>query len=191
MHRHFLIHKPYGYISQFTSAEKNAHKKKFLGDLYTVPEETMAIGRLDEPSEGLLLLTTDGKESERVRSKGVEKEYYVQLDGIVGKDAITALQKGVEIGVGKAKYVTLPCDSKLIEVPLKLPHRAKKVRDDRHGPTSWASITITEGKFRQVRKMFSAIGFPVLRLIRVRIGDMHLDQIPKNGILEVEAFTLT
>ncbi|NJB82251.1 pseudouridine synthase [Wenyingzhuangia aestuarii] len=189
MHRHFLIHKPYGYISQFTSAEKNAHKKKFLGDLYVVPKETMAIGRLDEPSEGLLLLTTDGMESERVRSKKVEKEYHVQLDGIITETAINLLKEGVLIGVEKEKYQTLPCVAKKIETPVKLPHRAKTVRDDRHGPTSWASITITEGKFRQVRKMFSAVGYPVLRLIRVRIGNMHLDQIPETGILEVESFT--
>ncbi len=189
-HHHFLIHKPYGYISQFTSAEKNAHKKKFLGDLYTVPENTMAIGRLDEPSEGLLLLTTDGKESERVRSKHVEKEYHVQVDGVLTNAAITLLQSGVEIGVEGKKYQTLPCKAALLEVPKKLPHRAKKVRDDRHGPTSWGSITITEGKFRQVRKMFSAVGFPVLRLIRVRVGQMHLHQIPEVGILEVTEIRL-
>ncbi|NIJ44741.1 23S rRNA pseudouridine2457 synthase [Wenyingzhuangia heitensis] len=189
-HRHFLIHKPYGFISQFTSGEKLAHKKKYLGDLYTVPKETMAIGRLDEPSEGLLLLTTDGKESERVRSKSVEKEYHVQLDGIITKEAILLLTKGVEIGVEGKKYQTLPCCSNLIETPLNLPNRRKKVRDDRHGPTSWASIVITEGKFRQVRKMFSAVGFPVLRLIRVRVGQMHLNQITDEGILEVSAFNL-
>ena len=190
MHRHFLIHKPYGYISQFTSAEKNAHKKKFLGDLYSVPEGTMAIGRLDEPSEGLLLLTTDGKESEKIRSKSVEKEYYVQVDGIISTEAISLLIKGVEIGVEGKSYLTLPCKSALIKTPEKLPHRRKKIRDDRHGPTSWASITITEGKFRQVRKMFSVVGFPVLRLLRVRIGNMTLNQIADNGILEVDHFMI-
>jgi len=188
MHKHFLIHKPYGYVSQFTSGEKNAHKKKFLGVLYTVPKETMAIGRLDEPSEGLLFLTTDGKESERVRSKSVEKEYHVQVDGIVTEESIELLKLGVLIGVEGTKYKTRPCIVKKIEQPLSLPDRSKKIRDDRHGPTSWASITITEGKFRQVRKMFSVVGFPVLRLIRVRIGAMHLSQIPASGILEVPCF---
>lgn len=189
-HRHFIIHKPYGYLSQFVSAEKLAHKKKYLGDLYSVPKGTMAIGRLDEPSEGLLLLTTDGKESERVRSKSVEKEYYVQLDGLVTQTSIELLCDGVEIGVEGATYKTLPCTAKKIEIPETLPHRRKKVRDDRHGPTSWASVTITEGKFRQVRKMFAAVGFPVLRLIRVRVGSMHLHQIPDCGILEVDKILL-
>lgn len=188
MHQHFLIHKPYGYLSQFTSGEKFAYKKKYLGDLYKVPLNTMAIGRLDEPSEGLLLLTTDGKESERIRSKKVEKEYHVQLDGVVTQTIIEQLKKGVTIGVNGKNYQTLPCESKIIGTPLNLPYRSKKIRDDRHGPTSWASITIVEGKFRQVRKMFASVNFPVLRLIRVRIGEMYLTDIPKSGIVEISKF---
>ncbi|MGY5351497.1 pseudouridine synthase [Wenyingzhuangia sp. IMCC45533] len=190
MERHFLIHKPYGYISQFVSAEKNAHKKKFLGDLYSVPKGTMAIGRLDEPSEGLLILTTSGKESERVRSKSVEKEYYVQVDGLLDSQVLERLNAGVEISVGKENYTTLSCKSEIIAVPDNLPKRRKGVRDDRHGPTSWASITITEGKFRQVRKMFASMGFPVLRLIRVRIGKMSLYDIPDMSILEIDKINL-
>ena len=81
LHHHFIIFKPYGYLSQFIYELKRP--KKLLGELYNFPENTMAIGRLDEDSEGLLLLTTDGMMSEIVRSKRVEKEYYVQVDGIV------------------------------------------------------------------------------------------------------------
>ena len=84
-HRHFLIHKPYGFLSQFVYELKR--KKKLLGALYDFPPNTMAIGRLDEDSEGLLLLTTDGIMSELVRSKKVEKEYYVQVDGIINQEA--------------------------------------------------------------------------------------------------------
>jgi 23S rRNA pseudouridine2457 synthase len=79
-HHHFLIYKPYGYLSQFIYELKRP--KKLLGELYNFPEGTMAIGRLDEDSEGLLLLTTDGMMSEIVRSKTIEKEYYAQVDGI-------------------------------------------------------------------------------------------------------------
>ena len=86
MHHHFLIHKPYGYLSQFIYQLKR--KKKLLGELYDFPENTMAIGRLDEDSEGLLLLTTDGMMSEIVRSKKVEKEYYAQVDGIITEEAV-------------------------------------------------------------------------------------------------------
>ena len=78
-HQHFIIHKPYGYLSQFIYELKR--KKKLLGELFDFPKGTMAIGRLDEDSEGLLLLTTDGKVSEAVRSKKVSKEYFVQVDG--------------------------------------------------------------------------------------------------------------
>ena len=81
-HRHFILHKPFGYLSQFKA---DAKRKKLLGELFDFPEGTMAIGRLDEDSEGLLLLTTDGMQSEIIRSKHVEKEYYVQLDGDVNE----------------------------------------------------------------------------------------------------------
>ncbi|MDB4297143.1 pseudouridine synthase [Flavobacteriaceae bacterium] len=185
MAHHFLIHKPYGYISQFSSAQKG-RKKKMLGDLYQVPEGTMAIGRLDEPSEGLLLLTTDGKESERIRSNKVEKEYHVQVDGIISDEAVMELSKGVFISTEGGLYKTKVCPVSKIAEPTILPHRAKKIRDDRHGPTTWVSITLREGKFRQVRKMCAAVNFPVLRLIRVRVGKMYLNTIPEEGILEVQ-----
>ncbi len=91
MHRHFILFKPYGYLSQFIYELKR--KKKLLGELHNFPEGTMASGRLDEDSEGLLLLTTDGNMSELVRSKKVDKEYYVQVDGLITPEAIEQLQK--------------------------------------------------------------------------------------------------
>ncbi|WP_299824756.1 pseudouridine synthase [uncultured Pontibacter sp.] len=187
MHRHFILHKPYGYISQFVTNHK---KKKLLGDLYDFPEGTMAIGRLDEDSEGLLLLTTDGKMSEQVRSKDVEKEYYAQVDGLVTEEAIALLQAGVEIGTGEAMYKTLPCKARQLNPTPDFPARSRKIRDDRHGPTSWVSITVSEGKFRQVRKMTAAVGFPTLRLIRVRVGEMLLGDLANGGVQEVEDFIL-
>ena len=190
MHQHFIIHKPYGYLSQFVSGEKLAHKKKYLGDLYNVPIGTMAIGRLDEPSEGLLLLTTDGRESEHIRSNKVEKEYYAQVDGIITLESLEALKKGVIISVNGEEYTTKNAKVRSLETPKELPYRAKRIRDDRHGPTSWVSITLVEGKFRQVRKMCSVVGFPVLRLIRVRVGKMLLSQIDEKGILEVNSFLI-
>ena len=134
----------------------------------------MAIGRLDETSEGLLLLTTDGKVSEYIRCSKVEKEYYVLVDGIVGADAIKQLQQGVAISVNGKPYTTKPCVAYMNPVLDQYPICERNVRDARHGPTSWLSITITEGKFRQVRKMTAVVGFPTLRLIRVRIGTIHL-----------------
>lgn len=170
-------------ISQFVNPAKR--KKKLLGDLYNFPTGTMAIGRLDVPSEGLLLLTTDGQVSAEIRSNRYEKEYYVQVDGTINKEAINLLTKGVEIGFNRGKYKTKPAKATIIETP-NFPLRSQKIRDDRHGPTSWISITIKEGKFRQVRKMTAAVGFPTLRLIRIRIGPIKLNSLEVGDVIEVD-----
>lgn len=171
-HHHFYIYKPWGYLSQFTYNLKR--NKRLLGELFDFPEGTMAIGRLDEDSEGLLLLTTDGMVSEIIRGRKVEKEYYVQVDGLITREAIELLKGGVQIGFNGKKYTTLPCAARILGIAPEFPERGRKIRDDRHGPTSWLSVTVTEGKFRQVRKMTAAVGFPTLRLVRVRVGDHHL-----------------
>ena len=186
---HFLIHKPHGYLSQFIY-EKKRHKK-LLGELYNFPEGTMAIGRLDEDSEGLLLLTTDGAMSEMVRSKTVEKEYYAQVDGLISEEAIEQIKKGVEIGFKGIRYTTKTCEAKIInQLPICI-GEGRRIRDERHGPTSWVSITLTEGKFRQVRKMTAAVGFPTLRLVRIRVGNIHLQNLKAGEVLEVSHFQLT
>jgi len=187
---HFLLHKPYGYLSQFVNNQSRRKNKKLLGELYDFPHGTMAIGRLDQDSEGLLLLTTDGKESERVRSKKIEKEYYVQVDGMITDAAISQLEQGVEISYRKKKYRTLPGRAFSLESAPTFATRTRKIRDERHGPTSWVSITIREGKFRQVRKMTAVVGFPTLRLVRVRIGNMRLGDLPSGEVMRVEAFDL-
>lgn len=189
-HRHFILHKPYGYLSQFISNEKRRKNRKKLGELYDFPDRTMAIGRLDRDSEGLLLLTTNGKTSAEVRSKKVEKEYYIQVDGIVTNEAIDKLNQGVEISINGKLYKTLPAKCFKLETEPKLNVEERKVRDERHGPTSWLSVTLVEGKFRQVRKMAAVVGFPVLRLVRVRIGKILLDDLNPGKVLEVDAFEL-
>lgn len=195
IHQHFILYKPYGYLSQFVNNQNKRTNKKMLGDLFSFPAGTMAIGRLDEDSEGLLLLTTDGKMSELVRSNKVEKEYYVQVDGTITPDAIEKMKTGVEIGVPssnshpeKFMYKTKPCEIfKLNQVP-SLPERSKKIRDERHGPSSWISITLKEGKFRQVRKMTAKVGFPTLRLVRIRIGNIHLENLKAGEVKKVDPF---
>jgi len=182
MHRHFKLHKPYGYVSQFVCPVK---RKKVLGELYDFPQGTMAIGRLDEDSEGLLLLTTDGAVSYRICSSKTEKEYYAQVDGIITDEAIEKLQNGVSISYQGEIYITKPAKAfRVIEVP-NFPERGKRIRDERHGPSSWVSITLTEGKFRQVRKMTAAVGFPTLRLVRIRIGDIYLADMPSGSVEEL------
>jgi len=183
MHQHFILNKPYGYLSQFIYQLKR--NKKLLGELYDFPQGTMAIGRLDADSEGLILLTTDGMMSELVRSKKVDKEYYVQVDGIITQEAIDKIQSGVEIGFKGSKYKTKPCKAFLVSEIPNFGERGKKIRDERHGPTSWVSITLNEGKFRQVRKMTSAVGFPTLRLVRIRIGNIYLNNLKSGEVIEI------
>ena len=182
MPKHFVLHKPYGYLSQFVNNGKK--KRPLLGELGEFPEGTMAIGRLDLKSEGLLFLTTDGKTSELIRSKKVEKEYWVMVDGVITEEAIMQLQNGVEIGFEGKKYMTLPCKAIKIDTPDVAPPTFK-IRDERHGPTSWISITIREGKFKQVRKMTAAVGYATLRLIRVRIGDTRIEDLKAGQFYEV------
>ena len=188
LHSHFVIYKPFGFLSQFVPETRKS--KPVLAQLYNFPDKTMAIGRLDHDSEGLLLLTTDGMQSQLIRSKDIEKEYYVQVDGEVSAEQLMLLQQGVEIGVNGAKYQTLPCKVELLTPEPNLPARGKKIRDPRHGPTSWLSITICEGKNRQIRKMTAAVGLPTLRLVRVRIAHIKLGNMQPGDVITIEAFEI-
>lgn len=145
----------------------------------------MAIGRLDEKSEGLLLLTTDGKMSYHISSNKIEKEYYAQVDGEITPEAMVILSNGIQIAIEGQNYTTQPCLVKAISNEVKIPVMKHKIRDNRHGPTSWVSITLREGKFRQVRKMTAAAGFPTLRLVRVRIGNILLNDMPSGTVIPV------
>lgn len=185
--QHYILNKPYNCLSQFIYEQKRKNSKNLLGNLHDFAEGTMAIGRLDEKSEGLLLLTTDGMVSHHVRSKKIEKEYYAQVDGIITEEAVEEMKEGVEIGFNGTKYITKPCKAFLLPKTPNLPIADRKVRDERHGPKSWVSITLTEGKFRQVRKMTAAVGFPTLRLIRVRIDTVFLTNKP-GEVTEVNSF---
>lgn len=179
-------------LSQMTSGEdRQLRKKRFLSELHDFPKDIMPIGRLDEKSEGLLLMTTDGKLSDTINRSGVEKEYLVQLDDLITNEAIIQLTEGVTIGLFGKKYTTKPCKVTLLKEPPPLPDADVKLRIGKHRPTSWISIIIKEGKFRQIRKMTAAVGFPTVRLVRVRIGDIALNNMqPKEvaPILDLQPF---
>ncbi len=177
-HNHFKLYKPFGVLSQFTSGEERQLKKKrFLSELDNFPEGTMPIGRLDEKSEGLLLLTTDGALSDRINSSGIEKEYLAQLDGEISSKAVLQLINGVPIGIFGEKYLTKHCFVEKIDSPNFLSTPNSKLRIGVHRPTSWIRITLTEGKFRQVRKMTASVGFPTVRLVRFRVGNITLENM--------------
>lgn len=186
--RHFMIHKPYGMLSQFKLERQGV--KRLLGELGAFPEGIMSIGRLDEKSEGLLLLTTNGKVSALINGQKVAKEYYAQLDGSITPEAIERLGKGVEISIHGKKFMTKPCETMMLDPIPEFKDRIRRIRSDAHGPTSWISITLKEGKFRQVRKMTAAVGFPTLRLVRVRIGNMVLGDMEAGGVKELDMFDL-
>ena len=185
LHHHYQLYKPYGYVSQFVSRQHKSHKKKFLGELFDFHPDTMSVGRLDENSEGLLLLTTDGKLSHKINSSGVEKEYYAQVDGLISSEAILEIQKRVRISIEGKSYLTKTCKAQIIETP-QLPETKQRIRDERHGPSSWVSITLTEGKFRQVRKMTAAVGFPTLRLARYRVGSFTIEGMEAGDCIPIE-----
>jgi 23S rRNA pseudouridine2457 synthase len=189
-HRHFIIYKPFGYLSQLVNRQNRRKNKKLLGELYAFPEGTMAVGRLDEKSEGLLIMTTNGSLSALIRGRKVEKEYAVQVDGRMTNEAIDKLKSGVPISIDGNSYQTLPCEATLLaEPPIHLDPSVRE-RDARHGPTSWLSIIVREGKFRQIRKMTAAVGFPTLRLVRTRIAGEELKGLLPGEVKEVSEIKL-
>ena len=186
----YKVHKPFGMLSQLASNDpKETRTKTFLSELYDFPDGIMPVGRLDEKSEGLLLLTTDGKLSDNINRSGIEKEYWVQLDGLIHPEAIQMLSNGVEIGVKGSRYLTKPSKVDLLKVEPVLAPPNSKLRIARHRPASWISICITEGKFRQIRKMTAAVGFPTIRLIRTRIGTIYLNDLRPGQVEKIDIHT--
>lgn len=185
-HMHYKVNKPYGMLSQLKSNDpKEIRSKSFLGELHDFAPGIMPIGRLDKKSEGLLLMTTDGKLSDRINRSGIEKEYLVQLDGLIGQKDIDILSKGVEIGFKGTRYRTKPCKVYLLQSEPELPAAHPAIRLERHRPGSWIKMIITEGKFRQVRKMTAVVGYPTLRLIRVRIGAIDLGDMAPGAVQRI------
>lgn len=189
MHHHYLLNKPHSTLSQFTHQHNTRRNKKMLGGLHDFAPGTMAIGRLDEHSEGLLLLTTDGKLSSAISSSKVEKEYYARVLGEVNDEAIERLSSGVEISLGGGrKHLTKDCLVRRLPEDPQFSFPPRRRHQESHGPATWVSITLREGKYRQIRKMLAGVGHPVIRLVRVRIGRLQLDDLGAGEVLEVPEF---
>lgn len=168
-----LFNKPFNVLCQFTDSGHDDMARETLADYIELPGFYPA-GRLDKDSEGLLILTNDGKLQHQITDPKMKmpKSYWVQVEGLITQEALQQLQKGVLLKDG----MTRPATAQIINEPLVWP-RVPPIRMRQHIPTSWLSLTIKEGRNRQVRRMTAALGFPTLRLIRYQIGQWSLDYL--------------
>jgi 23S rRNA pseudouridine2457 synthase len=170
--QYLIFYKPFQVLCQFSPEGE----RKTLANYLDVPKDVYPVGRLDYDSEGLVLLTNDKTLNAQLLlpGKGHQKEYWVQVEGELTDEAINRLSKGVTIRIDGKEHKTLPAIAKRIEQPPTLPPRMPPIRFRAHIPTSWLSLTLHEGKNRQVRRMTAAVGFPTMRLVRWRIGRLSL-----------------
>ena len=182
---YFLIYKPFQVLSQFTSIEG----KLCLKDILHVPNDVYPVGRLDYDSEGLLLITNDKTINQQLLNPvfAHQRTYWVQVEGAITEAAIAHLSKGVSINVDGKIYKTKPAQLEILPDTLEVPERNPPIRFRKSIPTSWVAIQITEGKNRQVRKMFAQVGFPVLRLIRAKLGKYSVHQMQPGDCLSLTA----
>lgn len=179
MSRVILVNKPYGFLTQFTSQEG----RPTLKDLVPV-SGVYAAGRLDADSEGLVVLTDDGRLQARIgepRHK-LAKTYWAQVEGVPDEAALAALRAGVDLG----DFLSRPCQARLILEPAGLWPRDPPIRYRKAVPTSWVELVLTEGKNRQVRRMTAKVGYPTLRLIRWSVGPWTLAGLESGGYRETD-----
>jgi 23S rRNA pseudouridine2457 synthase len=191
-HRYFVVHKPVNMVSQFVSS----HNVNLLGSLnFDFPEGTHAIGRLDNHSEGLLLLTTNKKITKLLFQgpKPHTRTYLVQVKNKITTTTAQALAKGIQISAqGGNVYVTSPCTVTIIEDPTEYSHLFEAslltptTPPHQNVVTSWVLISLTEGKFHQVRKMVAAVHHRCIRLIRVSIENIYLGNLPAGAVREIK-----
>ena len=166
------FHKPYGVLSQFTG---DGSPNRPLAE-FGFPKNVYAIGRLDADSEGLLLLSDEAQWNEKLLHPrhAHEREYWAQVEKIPSREALDKLQNGLVIQGRK----TLPCRAWILEPQPDISPRIPPIRFRKSVPDRWIGLELIEGKNRQVRRMTAAIGHPTLRLLRVRIGNFRLGDLP-------------
>ncbi|MES2242166.1 MAG: pseudouridine synthase [Pseudomonadota bacterium] len=180
--RLILFNKPYGVLSQFTPEGRWRGLKDFIA----IPDVYVA-GRLDADSEGLLLLTDNGRLQARISDPRfkMEKTYWVQVEGVPDEAALKALRAGVQLKDG----LTLPAKARLLAPPPEVWEREPPIRTRQAIPTAWIELVIREGRNRQVRRMTAATGYPTLRLIRAAIGPYTLDGLAPGSWRELKPET--
>lgn len=182
-HRYFLVNKPFNMVSQFVSS----HDVRLLGDLdFNFPEGTHAIGRLDQNSEGLLLLTTNKKITKFLFQGPIphKRKYLVQVKNKMSLETANKLAAGIEISAKNGSgFKTTPCEVSIVNQPEWLNEVGKPLHEN--VVTTWITISLTEGKFHQVRKMVAAVNHKCLRLIRVSIENIALGTMQPGQVNEV------
>jgi 23S rRNA pseudouridine2457 synthase len=187
--RYFVVHKPFGYVSQFSGEENDLTLQNLIAEnqLKNFPKDIYPIGRLDKDSEGLLLLTNDNQFKTKLLDPKNEhfKTYWVQVEGNISEDAIFKLKSGgIEIKHNGKTHNCLPAKVSKLE-NMEIQERNPPIRFRANIPTSWIEIQLREGKNRQIRKMTAAAGFPTLRLIRVGIQKLKIKQFPLGTVTEI------
>jgi len=182
--RYFIINKPYNMVSQFISPDKVG----LLGDIdFKFPEGIHAIGRLDNHSEGLLILTTNKKVTKLLFQGEVphRRTYLVKVRQAVGEESLDILRTGISIRIkGGGDWVTTPCEAEIVQKPADMfSHPYERKEYVQH---TWLKITLSEGKFHQVRKMVEAIHHRCIRLIRLSIEDLELGDLQPGCVREIE-----
>ncbi len=183
--KYFLLNKPYGVLTQFTDKESRLTLSSIHGfpkDACPSGRRVYPVGRLDRDSEGLLIITNDKALTDYLLNpkNKHEREYFVQVEGIPNEEDLQKLRDGIILKDGK----TLPAKVKLIGNP-NFPERVPSIRERKNILTCWISLTLVEGRNRQVRRMTAAIGFPTLRLVRVRIKNLLLGDLKKGEVREL------
>jgi 23S rRNA pseudouridine2457 synthase len=178
--RYFIIYKPYNMLSQFSEVPEGTPTLK---ELYDFPTDVYPVGRLDKDSEGLLILTNDKSLNHKLLNPDFEheREYWVQVEGIPTKEALQQLEKGVMI----QGYKTKAARAYAFDTPPPMPDRNPPIRYRKNVPDTWISLSLIEGKNRQVRKMTAAVGYPTLRLVRTRIENIRLGSMQPGEVKEI------
>jgi len=182
--RYFAVYKPFGMLSQFSGEEGDS----LLGELFDFPKEVYPVGRLDKDSEGLLLLTNDKSLNHQLLNPRFNhwRTYWIQVEGDIDAEALQQLEKGVSIRINKKAYRTKKAKVSKLEDAPSLPERIPPIRYRKTVPTSWISLSLSEGKNRQVRRMTAAVGFPTLRLVRAKIEDIAISDVLPEKVRELK-----
>ena len=183
--RYILFYKPYEVLSQFSAS---GDKKTLAHFFSALPKDVYPAGRLDYDSEGLILLTSDNSLAHQLTEPcyAHPRTYYVQVEGSIIPEALRRLSSGVDIAVNGKEYRTKPAQALFLPEEPDLPPRFPPIRFRKEIPASWLSLTLTEGRNRQVRRMTAAVGFPTLRLVRYAIGRVTIEGMQPGDFIEAD-----